>query len=73
MLTTTVADVRGKEEDAGDELARALAGADTDDMIQALTREMKKAAAALEFERAASLRDKIRELLAQPAEPASRS
>jgi excinuclease ABC subunit B len=73
MLTTAVADVRGKEEDAGDELARALAGADTEDMIQALTREMKKAAAALEFERAASLRDKIKELLAQsPAEPASR-
>ena len=66
MLTTTVADVRGKEEDAGEELARALAGAETEDMIQALTREMKKAAAALEFERAASLRDKIRELLAQP-------
>jgi excinuclease ABC subunit B len=73
MLTTTVADVRGKEESAGDELARALAGADTEDMIQALTREMKKAAAALEFERAASLRDKIRELLAQsPAEPAAK-
>jgi protein-arginine kinase activator protein McsA len=34
---------------------------------------MKKAAAALEFERAASLRDKIRELLAQsPAEPAAK-
>jgi excinuclease ABC subunit B len=73
MLTTTVADVRGKEEDAGDELARALAGADTQDMIQALTREMKKAAAGLEFERAASLRDKIRELLSQPpAEPAAK-
>ncbi|HET9234425.1 MAG TPA: excinuclease ABC subunit UvrB [Candidatus Eisenbacteria bacterium] len=65
MLTTAVADVRGKEEDAGEELARALAGAETEDMIQALTREMKKAAAALEFERAASLRDKIRELVAQ--------
>ena len=65
MLTTTVADVRGREEDAGEELARALAGAETEDMIQALTREMRKAAAALEFERAASLRDKIRELLAQ--------
>jgi excinuclease ABC subunit B len=73
MLTTAVADVRGKEEDAGDELALALAGADTDEMVQAMTREMKKAAAALEFERAASLRDKIREVLAQrQPEPAAK-
>jgi len=75
MLTTAVADVHAKEEDAGEELARELAGVETDEMLQALTREMKKAAAALEFERAASLRDKIRELLAQAqsAEPVSKS
>jgi excinuclease ABC subunit B len=65
LLTTAVADVHGKEaESAGAELARALAGADAEEMIQALGREMKKAATALEFERAASIRDKIRELMA---------
>jgi excinuclease ABC subunit B len=62
MLATRVADAHEREEDPGDALTRALEGMDTDEMIDVLTREMLAAADALEFERAASLRDKIEDL-----------
>ena len=39
-----------------------LSGADKEAYIESLTREMKKAAEKLDFERAAHLRDRIREL-----------
>ncbi len=71
-LTTAVADAHGKEEDPGETLAHALAGMDTDEMIDVLTREMMEAAEALEFERAASIRDKIEELRAAAALPRKR-
>jgi excinuclease ABC subunit B len=64
LLATSVADAHGPEESPGDAITRALEGADTDEMLKVLTREMQQAAAALEYERAASIRDTIRELLA---------
>ncbi len=65
MLTTAVADAHGREEeDPAESLAHALEGMDREEMIEVLAREMRKAADALEFERAASLRDKIEELQA---------
>ena len=62
MLATAVADAREHKEDPAETLAHALAGMDTTEMIDVLAREMLAAADALEFERAASLRDKIEEL-----------
>ena len=72
LMSTSVADANEPGEDPGQALAEALAGLDTEDMVRELAREMKKAAEALEFERAASIRDKIRDLMAQiPAGGAS--
>jgi excinuclease ABC subunit B len=67
MLTTAVADAHAAEEDPGDALAHALAGMETQEMVRVLSREMHTAAENLEFERAASIRDTIRELTAQLA------
>jgi len=62
LRSTAVADATAKDEDPAKILVAALAGMDRDEMIEALTREMHQAAKDLEFERAASLRDKIEEL-----------
>jgi len=64
MLTTSVADASGREEDPARALEAALSGMDREDLVRALQREMRQAAKALEFERAASLRDRIEELRA---------
>jgi excinuclease ABC subunit B len=69
LLTTTVADANEREENPGDALARAMEGLDTEELVRALTLEMKKAADATEFERAASIRDKIRDLVAETIVP----
>ncbi len=69
-LTTAVADAHEREEDPGEALGRALEGMERDEMIDVLVREMSEAAKALEFERAASIRDKIEELRAQAAQEA---
>ncbi len=50
-----------------EEFAEELAAADLDALIQALEDEMEAAAAELEFERAAELRDEIEELRAKAA------
>ena len=65
MLTTAVADAGVRDEDPGKALLAALDGMDHDEMIAALTREMKRAARDLEFERAASIRDRIEDLRAR--------
>jgi excinuclease ABC subunit B len=65
MLTTTVADAHDREENPGEILARALDGLDGEELVKVLTVEMKKAADAMEFERAASIRDKIRDLMVE--------
>jgi excinuclease ABC subunit B len=62
LLTTAMADTHEREEDAGSSLTRALEGMEEEEMIRVLAREMKAAAAALEFERAASIRDTIEEI-----------
>ncbi len=62
LLATAVADAHVQEEDPGESIARALTGMEAEEMIEVLSREMHAAAKALEFERAASLRDKIDEL-----------
>ncbi len=69
LLATSVADALGEKEDPGAALSQALEGMEDAEMIQVLTREMKQAAEALEFERAASIRDKIEELVARNAAP----
>ena len=66
-----MADAKDKEENPGETLARALEGMEQEDLVRALTQEMKKAADAMEFERAASIRDKIEDLLADLARPAA--
>ena len=67
MLSTSVADAAPPpEEDAGALLLKQLEGTDRQEMIRLLEMEMRSAAKALEFERAASLRDKIEELKEQP-------
>jgi excinuclease ABC subunit B len=68
MLSTAVADASppNENEDAGAALLKQLEGTDRLEMIRLLEREMRSAAKALEFERAASLRDKIEELRMQP-------
>jgi excinuclease ABC subunit B len=62
LLATAVADAHVKAEDPAESIARALTGMEAEEMIEVLSREMHAAAKALEFERAASLRDKIEEL-----------
>jgi excinuclease ABC subunit B len=62
MLTTAVADATPRDEDPGKALVAALEGMEQDEMIRVLTKEMRQAAKALEYERAASIRDKIEEL-----------
>ncbi len=62
LLATAVADARAPEEDPAETLSRTLTGMEAEEMIEVLSREMFAAARALEFERAASLRDKIEEL-----------
>jgi excinuclease ABC subunit B len=71
-LTTAVADAHERVEDPGEALSRALEGMERDEMIDVLVLEMSEAAKALEFERAASIRDKIEELRAQAAQEAGR-
>jgi excinuclease ABC subunit B len=71
-LTTAVADAHVREEDPGESLTRALEGMERDEMIDVLVREMSEAAKALEFERAASIRDKIEELRAEAAQELGR-
>jgi excinuclease ABC subunit B len=68
MLSTSVADAAPppEEEDAGALLLKQLEGTDRMEMIRLLEMEMRSAARALEFERAASLRDKIEELKSTP-------
>jgi excinuclease ABC subunit B len=66
LLATAVADAHVKEEDPAESIARALTGMEAEEMIEVLSREMHAAAKALEFERAASLRDKIEELRGGP-------
>ncbi|NNF08272.1 MAG: hypothetical protein HKN21_16035, partial [Candidatus Eisenbacteria bacterium] len=72
MLTTAVADASEKEEDPAHALLKAMEGMDNDDMVKALKKEMLLAAKNLEYERAASLRDKIEELSANPPKPSSK-
>jgi excinuclease ABC subunit B len=67
LLSTAVADTQRKEEDAGSSLARSLEGMEDEEMIRVLVEEMQTAAAALEFERAASIRDTIEEIRARSA------
>jgi excinuclease ABC subunit B len=64
MWSTTVADASPEKEDADPAVALLshLSATDRPEMIRVLEREMRQAARALEFERAASLRDKIEEL-----------
>ncbi len=62
LLATAVADAHVKEASPAESITRALAGMEAEEMIEVLSREMHAAAKALEFERAASLRDKIDEL-----------
>jgi excinuclease ABC subunit B len=68
MLSTSVADAAPppEDEDAGALLLKQLEGTDRQEMIRLLEMEMRSAAKALEFERAASLRDKIEELKVEP-------
>jgi len=67
MLQTVVADTRDDRERIPESLPEAVANArgDRDDMIGRLEREMFEAAEKLEFELAASLRDRILELQAE--------
>ncbi len=69
LLTTSVADAQEKEENPGESLARALEGMEREELVRMLNQEMKKAAEAMEFERAASIRDKIQDLLAEMVMP----
>jgi excinuclease UvrABC helicase subunit UvrB len=66
-----VADAARDEEDAGeagdDALAAALRDLDRRELIRLLKSEMGKAARRLEFEKAASLRDRIEEIEAEDA------
>jgi excinuclease ABC subunit B len=58
-----VLDISGKEKrETADKAFRRLNAAQRHQLIDELTREMRAAAALLEFERAAELRDKIEEL-----------
>jgi excinuclease ABC subunit B len=68
MLSTTVADAGPADdtEDPGVALLRRLEGTDRQEMIRLLNMEMRNAAKALEFEKAASLRDRIQELKETP-------
>ncbi|NNE42844.1 MAG: excinuclease ABC subunit B, partial [Gemmatimonadetes bacterium] len=72
MLQTSVADSREAEPAAGDALAAALEdNTDRDEMIARMEKEMLEAAQKLEFELAASLRDKVLELRADAAASAA--
>ncbi|HEX7879967.1 MAG TPA: helicase-related protein, partial [Candidatus Eisenbacteria bacterium] len=64
MLSTAVADATPEKDDVDPSVALLshLSATDRPEMIRVLEREMRQAARALEFERAASLRDKIEEL-----------
>jgi len=64
MWATTVADASPEKDDVDPSVALLshLSATDRPEMIRVLEREMRQAARALEFERAASLRDKIEEL-----------
>ncbi len=67
MLSTSVADAGpADDEDPGLAFLQRLEGTDRTEMIRLLTAEMRVAAKALEFEKAASLRDRIRELKTDP-------
>jgi excinuclease ABC subunit B len=65
MAATSVADAKGvvaAEPGPADKLVAELDHLDPKELIEQLTREMLEAADALEFEKAASLRDRIEEL-----------
>ena len=66
MIQTSVADAGGKDEGPAHELFGALEGMDQEEMLRVLTKEMQTAAEKLEFERAASIRDRISELQMLP-------
>ena len=62
MLQTTVADARAAGDDVPDELPEAEGKMDREDLIARLEKDMLQAAEKLEFELAATLRDRILEL-----------
>ena len=63
LLSTSVADASRKhEEDPASVFHKTIEGLDENEMIEVLSKEMHKAAKKLEFERAASIRDRIEEL-----------
>ncbi|HGY56813.1 MAG TPA: excinuclease ABC subunit UvrB [Caldithrix abyssi] len=65
LQTTSVADVRKSLPVAAEPAPEYDAGMDREELIERLTAEMKAAAANLEFERAAILRDEIEQLRAK--------
>jgi len=68
LRATSVADAaQDSEEEEVDALAGALKDLDREEMIRLLKAEMTKAARRLEFEKAASLRDRIEDLEAEAA------
>jgi excinuclease ABC subunit B len=62
MLQTAVADARAAEDDIPDQLPEAEGKMDREDLIARLEKDMLQAAEKLEFELAATLRDRILEL-----------
>jgi excinuclease ABC subunit B len=74
MLATAVADAKPEEdeEDYAAAVLKQVAGTDRTEMIRLLEKEMYAAARALEFERAASLRDKVEELRTELASLSSK-
>jgi len=64
LFSTAVADASGKTEDPAAAVFAGVDGLDDQEMIEVLAKEMYAAAKALEFERAASIRDRIEELRA---------
>jgi excinuclease ABC subunit B len=61
LATTRVADVRNKTPQVAESIPE-YGNLDKDDLIERLTREMQTAAANLEFERAAMIRDEIKRI-----------
>lgn len=76
MLQTSVADARGVGHDDGAPELEAIAGgggADREGLLVRMEKEMLEAASKLEFELAASLRDRILELRLETATPGGRA
>ena len=68
LRVTAVADAADREEQKGESVAGTSFEGDPQQAIRALEREMLEAARNLEFERAASLRDRMEELLLMATE-----